>query len=166
MAETEEPQAAAEAEDGAGKDEPEFDARPLKVLREIVGVDQPALRGPGMSLQTISRIENGKRAIKLHEREGLARGLGLPAYIFDDMIDFIGYVDRLRGVGGRWSGGEWRGAPDPTVPLDEIAENPGKLQQHQRYLEDARLAEAAGRWLKEFMLRLLERMPGRTYDEM
>lgn len=155
------------AKDGALKsaasaeaDEAPLDGRPLVLLRHARDLTQEELaRRSGVSTRTLSRVENGDTLLDPAVKEEVARGLGLPGFVFDDVAQFLAYLDRMAGKGGWWNAGRWRGTPVSDLPTDEIAEDPARTAQWQRYLEDTLLADAAGRSVREIVLRVLARLP-------
>lgn len=162
---------------GELRDEPEaapeereprqFDGRPLKVLLEVVRVSQRELsRRVGFTEKRITQIANGDRALDRSTAEDLARGLGVPLMAFKEAQDFLDCMDRLRGEGGVWIGGQWQGIPGKHVLGGEVADDPTALRQWQEYLEVDRLAEFSGRAVREIVLRLLSQKRGLTYEDL
>ena len=146
---------------------PEFDGRPLKVLLEVVGIKQAELsRRTGVNVKTVSRIANGRIPLDRDTATTFARVLGLPPLAFAEARDFLAHADRLRGMGGVWSGGQWHGTPGSHVVGEEVMDDPTELKRWQKYLEDDRLAEASGRMVREFVLRILSRTGGTSYEDL
>jgi transcriptional regulator with XRE-family HTH domain len=147
-------------------EEARFDGRSLILLRHARGLTQGELSDrSGVSTGTISRIENGKTYLDSALRESLARGLGVPPFVFDDIVAVLDYVDRMAGQGALWNVGSRRGASPGTVRTDEVGEDSAQASEWSRYLEDTLLADAAGRSMRELLLRVLERLrdpPGRA----
>lgn len=144
-------------------EEVRFDGRPLLVLRHARGLTQEQLFvRSGVRTATISRIETGKTPLDSALRESLARGLGIPPFVFDDIVAVLDYVDRMAGQGAVWAMGSRRRAGAAPVQSDEIAEGSAPADEWSRNLENSLLADAAGRSVRELLLRILDRLPERA----